>query len=88
MGVRGLTRFRLSGMRAPDRGSLNRVAVKLTSMILGRTARAAVIDGKKITAVVKGAGVFATRFDSPRLMRLWSAQRLCMAPPVVEIANS
>jgi hypothetical protein len=36
---------------------LNGVAVKLTNKVLGRTARADLIDGKKITGVIKGAGL-------------------------------
>ncbi len=59
-GVKGLTKFRFSGVRALDgvgHNFLNGVAVKLTNKVLGRTARAAAIDGKKITAVIKGAGL-------------------------------
>ncbi|KEG40728.1 putative T7SS-secreted protein [Streptomyces althioticus] len=59
-GVKGLTKFRFSGVSALDgigHNFLNGVAVKLTNKVLGRTARAAAIDGKKITAVIKGAGL-------------------------------
>ncbi|MFC8031380.1 hypothetical protein ACFT1B_08855 [Streptomyces griseoincarnatus] len=55
-----MTKFRFSGVRALDgigHNFLNGVAVKLTNKVLGRTARAAAIDGKKITAVIKGAGL-------------------------------
>ncbi|MFF9755399.1 putative T7SS-secreted protein [Streptomyces sp. NPDC014344] len=59
-GVKGLTKFRFSGLAALDgvgHNFLNGVAVKLTNKVLGRTARAAAIDGKKITGVIKGAGL-------------------------------
>ncbi|WP_105975572.1 putative T7SS-secreted protein [Streptomyces geranii] len=36
---------------------LNGVSVKLVNKVLGRTARNALIDGKKITGVIKGAGL-------------------------------
>ncbi|PNG20894.1 putative T7SS-secreted protein [Streptomyces cahuitamycinicus] len=36
---------------------LNGVAVKVVNKVLGRTARADLIDGKKITGVIKGAGL-------------------------------
>ncbi|CAM5731139.1 hypothetical protein SALBM217S_00005 [Streptomyces griseoloalbus] len=57
-GVKGLTKFRFSGLAALDgvgHNFLNGVAVKLTNKVLGRTAQAAAIDGKKITGVIKGA---------------------------------
>ncbi|MEU1081455.1 putative T7SS-secreted protein [Streptomyces sp. NPDC005908] len=59
-GVKGMTKFRFSGLAALDgvgHNFLNGVAVKLTNKVLGRTARAAAIDGKKITGVIKGAGL-------------------------------
>ncbi len=59
-GVKGLTKFRFSGLAALDgvgHNFLNGVAVKLTNKVLGRTARAAAIDGKKITGVIKGASL-------------------------------
>ncbi|MEV7017461.1 putative T7SS-secreted protein [Streptomyces sp. NPDC093991] len=59
-GVKGLTKFRFSGLAALDgvgHNFLNGIAVKLTNKVLGRTARAAAIDGKKITGVIKGAGL-------------------------------
>ncbi|MER5913466.1 putative T7SS-secreted protein [Streptomyces sp. NPDC001982] len=59
-GVKGLAKFRFSGMAALDgvgHNFLNGVSVKLVNKVLGRTARNAVIEGKKITAVIKGAGL-------------------------------
>lgn len=59
-GVKGLAKFRFSGLRALDgvgHNFLNGVSVTLVNKVLGRTARNAVIEGKKITAVIKGAGL-------------------------------
>ncbi|MET9733905.1 putative T7SS-secreted protein [Streptomyces sp. NPDC006458] len=59
-GAKGLSKFRLSGLGALDgvgHNFLNGVSVTLVNKVLGRTARSAVIEGKKITAVIKGAGL-------------------------------
>ncbi|MFD7685268.1 putative T7SS-secreted protein [Streptomyces sp. NPDC059781] len=59
-GVKGLAKFRFSGLGALDgvgHNFLNGVSVTLVNKVLGRTARNAVIEGKKITAVIKGAGL-------------------------------
>ncbi|MFD0210154.1 putative T7SS-secreted protein [Streptomyces hirsutus] len=59
-GVKGLSRFRFSGLSAVDgvgHNFLNGVAVKLVNKVLGKTARKDLLDGKKITAVIKGAGL-------------------------------
>ncbi|MGC0330239.1 hypothetical protein RKD23_003229 [Streptomyces sp. SAI-170] len=59
-GVKGLAKFRFSGLAALDgvgHNFLNGVSVTLVNKVLGRTARNAVIEGKKITAVIKGAGL-------------------------------
>lgn len=59
-GVKGLAKFRFSGLAALDgvgHNFLNGVSVKLVNKVLGRTARNAVIEGKKITGVIKGAGL-------------------------------
>ncbi|GGJ56990.1 putative T7SS-secreted protein [Streptomyces brasiliensis] len=59
-GVKGLAKFRFSGLAALDgvgHNFLNGVSVKLVNKVLGRTARNALIEGKKITGVIKGAGL-------------------------------
>ncbi|MER6677605.1 putative T7SS-secreted protein [Streptomyces sp. NPDC000983] len=58
-GVSGLGRLRIGGMgalRGVGDNFMNGVAVKLTNKVLGMTGRAA-IEGRKITAVIKGAGL-------------------------------
>nr|WP_317454121.1 hypothetical protein [Streptomyces sp. TRM68416] len=59
-GVKGLGKFRFSGLAALDgigHKFLNGVAVTLVNKVLGRSARSAMIEGRKITAVIKGTGL-------------------------------
>ncbi|WP_282702952.1 putative T7SS-secreted protein [Streptomyces sp. CC219B] len=59
-GMKGLGKFRFSGLAALDgigHNFLNGVAVKLVNKVLGRSARSALIEGRKITAVIKGTGL-------------------------------
>lgn len=59
-GLKGLSKFRVSGLAALDgvgHNFLNGVSVKLVNKVLGRTARNAAIEGRKITGVIKGAGL-------------------------------
>ncbi|MGW0628161.1 putative T7SS-secreted protein [Streptomyces sp. NPDC002758] len=69
-GLKGLAKMRafgklstfgsFKGLAALDgvgHNFLNGVSVKLVNKVLGRTARADLIDGKKITAVIKGTGL-------------------------------
>lgn len=62
-GLKGLSKLkavRFSGLRALDgvgHNFLNGVAVKTANKILGRKARKELLDGKKITAAIKGAGL-------------------------------
>ncbi|WP_328770948.1 putative T7SS-secreted protein [Streptomyces sp. NBC_00286] len=59
-GAKGLAKFRFSGLAALDgvgHNFLNGVSVKLVNKVLGRTARNELIDGKKITGVIKGVGL-------------------------------
>ncbi|MEU9735707.1 putative T7SS-secreted protein [Streptomyces sp. NPDC048002] len=58
-GVSGLSKLRIGGMgalRGVGDNFMNGVAVKLTNKVLGMTGRAA-IEGRKITGVIKGAGL-------------------------------
>ncbi|MGW5637104.1 putative T7SS-secreted protein [Streptomyces sp. NPDC003832] len=58
--VKGLTRLRFSGLGALDgigHNFLNGVAVKVVNKVLGKKARRDMLDGKKITGVIKGVGL-------------------------------
>ncbi|QEU92570.1 hypothetical protein CP970_18155 [Streptomyces kanamyceticus] len=62
-GLKGLSKLkalRFNGLRALDgvgHNFLNGVAVKAANKILGKTARKELLDGKKITAAIKGGGL-------------------------------
>ncbi|MFI1421039.1 putative T7SS-secreted protein [Streptomyces sp. NPDC020731] len=53
----GKARIYLTALDGVGHNFLNGVAVKLVNKVLGKNARNAMIEGKKITAVIKGAGL-------------------------------